>query len=259
MYLKFNKGVQKEVITNAIKKAGSERKLCKIAGISKGTIYKYKFEYTNISKTSFQRILHFLNEDFNNYRKYIVKELPDNWGRVKGGINCVAKKKAAGKFDETIEKLRRATSKRMIKWHKDFKANHPKKYHLLQYDRFKKIDGGYKYKLKNGTPIRNHLEKELGDFLSSQKIKFDYEPYVNIDGKVYFPDFKIKNKIIEATEWKHPDKKKLHKLKTKLTNYKKERLETVLFVPKNLRKFYKEVGCEVLSTLNEIRAFLVPR
>lgn len=258
MFLKFKKGKQKEIIQKAITKAGSERKLCKVIGMSKGALYRYKSEKGNIPKNRYQKVIMFLNENINKYEKYILEDLPKNWGRVKGGINCVIKKKEEGTFKETIERLRKVSSKRMKRWHKQMKEKYPKKYYMWQYERFKKIGRGYTYKLMNKVLVRNMLEKTVGDFLISNKIKFEYEPYINIKGKAYFPDFKIKNKIIEVTEWRHPDKDKISKLKKKIKDYKENHFDAILYIPKSVRKFYKSVDGSIISTLPELKKILMP-
>lgn len=258
MFLKLKKGKQKEIIKKAITKAGSERKLCKIINMSKGALYRYKSELGNIPKYRLQKIVKFLSVDMSIYSKYILEDLPKNWGRVKGGINCVDKKKKEGIFQETIERLRKVSSKRMKHWHKEMKENYPEKYHMWQYERFKKIGRGYTYKLMNKVLVRNILEKSIGDFLISNKIKFEYEPYVNIKGRAYFPDFKIKNKIVEVTEWKHPDKDKISKLKKKIKDYKENHFDVILYIPKSVRKFYKSVDGSIISTLPELKEYLLP-
>lgn len=167
-------------------------------------------------------------------------------------------KKINGTFNATIKKLKESSSIRMKQWHRDMKQKSPREYHIWQYERFKMIGGGYKCKLLNGIPVRNKLEREVGDFLLSQKIRFDYEPYININGKAYFPDFKINNIIIEVTEWKHPSSDKIINLQMKVKNYDDSGFETIVFIPPNLRKFYKPVNCTIVSSLTDLRNILPP-
>lgn len=256
MFLKLKIGKQNEIINNAIVKAGSERKLCKIIGIPKGTLYMYKSGLSNIKKETLQKILDFIGLNINYYKTDILKELPDNWGRTKGGINCVKKKKDLGTFEKSIDKLRLISSKRMRMWHNYMKENFPKEYYTTQYERFKKIKGGYTHKLINNIPVRNKLEEYIGNFLISQGINFEYEPYININGKAYFPDFKIKDRIIEVTEWCHPNSDKLIKLKNKIKDYKKRGFDIVFFIPKDIRLFYKEIGCLIISDLKNLIKWL---
>jgi|GEM_PF-1581057 len=258
MFLKFKKGKQAKFIIQAIIKAGSERKLAKIIGIPKGTIYGYKFEVNNISDVRFKIILGFLGDPYSKYRQHIIKELPSNWGKVKGGINCVVKKKQDGTFRETIEKLRKVSSKRMKNWHDQMKRDYPKEYHIWQYERFKKVGRGYTYHLKNQIPVRNKLERKIGNFLISEGINFEYEPYLNVGGKAYFPDFKTNNIVIEVTEWMHPSSKKLAYLNKKIKDYKFNSMVVIMFIPPNIRKFYKEIDgyCNITSTLQDLKELL---
>ena len=202
--------------------------------------------------------MRFLHIPAKQYNQYIIEELPENWGKIKGGVNCIAKKRRDGTFQETVERLRKVSSKRMKQWHKDMKEKSPREYHIWQYERFKKIRGGYAHSLINSTKVRNLLEKRIGDFLLINGFKFEYEPYININGKVYFPDFKLGNKIIEVTEWKHPDKSKIQLLKRKIKDYRKNGFEVVFFIPGSVRKFYKAIQGSFVSALPELKSFLMP-
>ncbi len=112
------------------------------------------------------------------------------------------------------------------------------------------------FNLDNEIPVRNLLEKKVGDFLIQEEFAFEYEPYINIKGKAYFPDFKIDTKIIEITAWTHPDNDKLSKLNKKIKDYKDKGFEVVLFIPNHVRKFYKETKGSIISTLPELKNFL---
>lgn len=256
MLLKLKQGKQNEIICKAIDKAGSERKMCKAAGIPYGSLYRYKFELSNIPKDRLLNIIKLLNLDINKYKNNILKELPDNWGQAKGGINCVNKKIANGTLENEINRLRLISSRRMKQWHKQMKENFPKEYYIKQYEKFKMIDGGYKHRLSNGILVRNKLEKEVGDFLISHNIYFEYEPYLNIKGKSYFPDFKVNNIIIEVTKWKNPINEKLNKLKNKIRDYEKQGFSTVFFIPEKVRKFYKEIEDFIISDLERLKCCL---
>jgi hypothetical protein len=258
MFCKLKRGKQNELIKRAIVKAGSERKLCKLIGISKGAIYGCKHELWNIPKERLDKILKFIGLDTSECGKYILEELPKDWGRRKGGINCVAKKKKDGTFEETIRRLRKGSSRYMKKWHKNMRENSPKVYHIWQYEKFKKVGRGFCFSLKNNTLVRNRLKKKIGDFLIINKFRFEYEPYIHLGGKAYFPDFKVDNKIIEVTEWKHPNKNRILKVKKKIRDFKAKGFKIIFFIPQNFRKFYKEIDDSIISTLPEIKTFLMP-
>ena len=258
MFFELKKGELRKIINLCIVNAGSERNLSKVLDLSKGKIYRYKNEF-NISKKDLMMLLDYLDKNLVWCSKRIVREFVDNWGRIKGGINCVRKKKKDGKFEANMEMLRRISSKRMREWHRHMKSNFPREYYIWQYERFKKVGRGYILKLKNGVAVRNSLEKDVGDFLISEGHKFDYEPLISVRGKFYFPDFKLNNNIIEVTGWKHPTETKIIKLKGKIVDYQRKGFNVVLFIPHQFRKFYKAFDRFIISDLRELRYFLKPQ
>ena len=66
------------------------------------------------------------------------------------------------------------------------KKTNPEEYYISQYEKFKKI-GEYKYVTNNGEKVRNILEKEVADILKNHKIKYEYEPYINVKNKAFSP------------------------------------------------------------------------
>ncbi len=253
MFLKFKKGKQKELVLRAIKKAGTERNLGLILDIPKSSFYKYKLEITNLPKIRAKKLADFLNIDFNKLQSGILMELPEHWGRKKGGISLIQKKISKNELTETIRKLSKGSSI----WHQDMKLNHPKKYYLDQYNKFKKI-GGYKVLTISGVKVRNKLEKEVFDFLHLKNINFQYEPYLRIKDRVFFPDFLLSNIIIECTFWNNPTKKKLNHLKTKIKNYEAAGYRVVFFIPENRRKFYKQINSFVVSGFVQLYNRIAP-
>jgi len=254
MFFKLHSGKLKWLVTLAVTKAGSERKLFSSLGISKGKIYRYKKELTNISQIDFQRLVNFLDLSENQGSGFIFERLPSNWGRVKGGIAVVQSKKLNGTFDQNILQLKKLSSQRMKLWHETMKRDSPSTYYPLQYTRFKQIKPGYTYELSNGIAVRNELERTLGNFLLSNGFRVDYEPYLNLAGKAYFPDFKIDNLLIEVTAWRHPNILKLTALKTKLLSYPNNGYKPILFIPQSTRKFYKELEGFIISDLSELKS-----
>ncbi len=253
MYLKLIPGKLSELAYLAVSKAGSERKLCFLLNLSKGKLYRYKKELVNISDFDLLKLSNFLNLPSSSFNPYIIEKLSPNWGKVKGGLNCVISKKENGTFQASLQLLKQNSSSYMKEWHRFMKEKFPKEYYLSQYERFKKIKPGYTYPLTNGILVRNKLEQEIGNFLIQKYTDLEYEPYMNINSKVYFPDFKIKNLIIEVTAWRHPSPTKLLRLKTKLSNYQNMGFLPFLFVPKACRKFYKELQSFIISELEELK------
>ncbi len=254
MFYKFRKEEQRAFIQKAVSKAGSERKLAKIINIPKGSIYPLKFEKRNLSSSYAKKLCDFLQMPLDSLEH--VQKLPKNWGQIKGGKNLIKKKIKEGTLQETIDKLKKVSSRRMKEWHKYMKENEPERYYNWQYTRFKKIGKGYPLILKNGIKVRNALEKRIGDFLVKNFLSVKYEPYININNRAYFPDFVYKNVIIEVTEWKHPDKNKIKKLTRKNKDYLQGGYSVCFFIPQIYRKFYKEIGSYMISTLPELRDFI---
>ena len=137
------------------------------------------------------------------------------------------------------------------------REDQPFLYYTLQYNRFKKIKPGYPYQLTNGIPIRNELELKVGNFLLLHYSSLQYEPYLSVNSRVYFPDFKLNNLIIEVTSWRHPSLSRIARLKTKFLDYQNKGFTPFLFVPQNCRKFYKEFESFIISDLEELRNALV--
>lgn len=255
MYLKLKRNFLKSIVLKAISKAGSERKLAKIISISTGSLYRYKFGLSNISENNLKKFLVFLGENLDYNNKITVKYNP-NWGKVKGGINCVNKKKKEGRFFEDMKKLHKSSSVYMKKQHIFLRENFPGKYYKCQYKKFKKINGGYTHSLTNSLKVRNKLEQDVGNFLISAGFNFDYEPYIQMDKNVYFPDFIVGNVVIEVTEWRHPSLFKLQKLRNRIENLSKNGFFVILFISLNCRKFYKEFNSFIISDLSLLKGLL---
>ncbi len=254
MFYKFKKGKQRELLQRAIKKAGSERKLAKSTKLPKGSISSIKLEKRVLSEKHALEICNFLNISLNemNYKE----KLPHNWAQIKGGNILIMRKKENGTFQETVERLRKVTHKRLVEWHKYMRENEPKKYYTWQYERFKKVGRGYQYSLTNGTKVRNELEKEVGDYLIKHFNGVEYEPYINIKDKAYFPDFKYKNVLVEVTEWKHPSEKRIKNLKRKCNDYEAQNYVLCFYIPRIFRKFYKFLKSPVITTLPKLKEFI---
>lgn len=250
----FRQSKQRKLIVEAVKKAGSERKLSRVTGISKGALYRYKFEKAYIPHVRLVKLLSILGKDFDYVQGGVIEKLSDSWGQRKGGLLLIQKKKEEGTFKVTIEKLKQLSSERMKQWHIKTREENPLKYHIIQYDRFKKV-GDYSIICKN-IKVRNWLEAELANFLNSRNIKFEYEPCLILESKAYFPDFKVGNLIIEATFWSRPQKGKIDYLKTKVKAYKSVGCNVIFFVPESHRNFYKQIGSTLVSNLQDLRGFM---
>jgi len=251
MFVKLLKGIQKQLISRAIRKAGSERKLSKMIGIPKSTIYEYKYERMNLPLERFEKLLSFLGLSI---KKYKIEYLLENWGRVKGGVNCVKNKILNGTLKSNLEKARKKT-KGIKSWHVKMRRKDPVKYHLIQYEHFKKI-GGYKYKTLRGELVRNSLEKEIADFLYLNGLNYSYEKLIKGSKNYYFPDFEVNSIIIECTMWKGFEK--AYKLRDKIKDLQSIGIKVYVFVPSNLRSFYKVIDSYLISSLEELKTKLSP-
>ena len=202
MYSKLSQPIQESLIKDAIKKAGSYRKLSKILKIPKSSLNEYK-KSQSIPQDRLMRLISFLKKDPS---KLNIKKLDKNWKQKIGGINCVKAKKKKRTFKKDLQKAQEKGIKKIKEWHTIMKLTKPQKYYLMQYEKFKKI-GGYKYKTNKGERVRNIFEKEVVDILYDLGINYEYEPLIKSDKKYFFPDFVInKNIIIECTAWKEKQK-----------------------------------------------------
>lgn len=246
MRIKFKRGKQREILEKAILKAGSERKLKEILDIPNQTINHYRNELINISEDRLNLVLNFLKSDRNEVEKFIEKKLKENWGREKGGTNLIRKYKDSGNYDKYLSYLKIRGRKIFVKLHNDMKNKNPEIYYKTQYERFKKV-GEYKCKTKNGEIVRNDLEKDTADFLYSIGLKYKYEPYVRVNGSVYFPDFRVGNLILECTAWR--GYLKIKTLKNKLRDFEKEGFNVRFIIPVEIKKFYKSFDDKIITDL----------
>lgn len=256
MRIKLRKEDLAKLFFLATNKAGTEAKLSRILLIPEGSIYSYKNALGTLPKDRFDALLKFLNIDKTSIK---TKMLDDNWGCVLGGKKVVLVKKAKNTFYRDMFRLKLLSSIRMKKWHLKMKKENPEFYYKLQYKRFKKVN---KYPLiitKSKVRVRNVFEREIADFLYENNIKFNYEPYLNINGKAYFPDFITNNNLIEVTAWKHPDESKILYLKNKIKNYRLYNYNIIFYIPKKYSKFYKEINEFIISDLNSLKIKLMPQ
>ena len=126
----------KKLMTDAIKKAGSERKLCKKLGVSKGTVYALKNEKRMISEIYLKKVLEFLKKE--DFMTLIEKKFEKNYGRRLGGKNSVEARKKKGIYKKNLSKMHKNSSIKMKQWHKTMKSNSPEKYEEWKYKRFNK-------------------------------------------------------------------------------------------------------------------------
>lgn len=165
-----------------------------------------------------------------DFRDFIANLREDNWGRRLGGFR--AKQKERGFFDPKHAKQRRLWRSNggkivLRRWHARMKANEPSEYRRTQQQRLKQ---SLKYKYEyHGQKFRNILELNVAKILTENSVKFEYEPMLNCEGKIYFPDFMINDVIIECTFW-HDIKQRTKELRRKIDDYLKLRIRDILIV-----------------------------
>ena len=246
MFLRLKRGMLKRIVEMGFKKAGNIRKLEKKIGISRSTLSDYHLENRLIIDRNLENLKQFINIQIKD--KDIIEKLPDNWKQIRGGKNCVRIKKEKGIYEKQMKLCHKGSSEYMKNLHKTMKNKEPKKYYLSQYEKFKKI-AEYKYLTNNKEKVRNKLEKDVADILKRFNIEYEYEPYVNINGKAFFPDFLINKKVIvECTAWRGYDK--AIKLKEKIRLLGKY-YKVYVVIPKALYNYYKTLNHHLVLGLDE--------
>ncbi|VVC00299.1 Uncharacterised protein [uncultured archaeon] len=254
VFVKMRKGELNKMMSAAIRKAGSERKLTKATGIPPITIYYYSHEIYNITQERFELLAAFLGISRKETERGEKTLLPSNWGRVKGGKNCLAKKKRDGTWKSNFNKMMIGSSRNLKAWHRKMKREQPIEYYHLQYERFKKV-GAYKLVAKRGEKVRNSLEKDVADLLYGMKLEYEYEPLVKGKEKYYFPDFKVKNLLIECSMWRGEEK--AYKLLHKIKDLQKEGYLAIVVVPRQLRHFYKVLDEYLVTDIGELKEKII--
>jgi len=236
MHILLKNGELKRIMLEAIEKAGSYRKLSKSVKIPRSKVWSYQKYNIALTEERLDKILEYINKKISDVN--IEKELPNNWRQTIGGKNCVKKKINNGTLNKQLTQSRKNIKKTISDWHHQMKKENSEKYHLLQYNHFKKISE-YKFITKNNEKVRNKLEKDVADLLNSLNIKYQYEPIVKAGNKYFFPDFLIKkNIILECTMWRGQDK--AVKLRAKIKELEKE-YKIYVIIPKKLERYYQTI------------------
>lgn len=252
MYLILKEGVLRNILSEALVKAGNIRLLEKEIKISRSSLSEYYNEKITIRKENLDKLLDYLGISIKEVD--ILKKLPTNWRQIKGGKRCVQLKKEKGTFKKQLQEMRSKIKFNHLKlWHKKMKKESLEKYHLIQYERFKKV-GNYKFITKNRERVRNELEKDIADLLKKLGFDYKYEPLVKAENKYFFPDFLVRdNLIIECTSWRGFDK--AIKLKNKIKFLKKE-YKVFVVVPKTLKRYYEILNQHLLLGIDDLKQIL---
>ncbi|MFH1391939.1 MAG: hypothetical protein ABIH20_06515 [Candidatus Diapherotrites archaeon] len=250
MYVNLEKEVQFKLVDEAIKKAGSERKLEKLTEIPDISINYYKKFKRRLSYSRFKKLITFLSLKEADFQFKLVN--PKEF-RVKGGKTVQEKYLKENSFRALHDRMRKGSSKYMEKWHAYMKKEKPEEYFDLQHSRFRKINKK-KWKTNRGEFVRNEFEMEIANILNGLSVEYLYEPCMKLSS-TYFPDFKVGNLIIECTAWRGEDKAR--SLSIKIQTFEKEGYNVKVVVPDNLRSFYKSIENHIISP-NDLNNYFGP-
>jgi hypothetical protein len=226
----FVKGKQRTLLLFAKNSLGiSWRDMADKLNIGYTTLRDWRDERYSMRYEAFYKLVE-MHPRCKDFRDFIANLREDNWGRRLGGFR--AKQKERGFFDPKHAKQRqlwRSNGGKIVlrRWHARMKANKPSEYRRTQQQRLKQ---SLKYKYKyHGQKFRNILELNIAKILTENSVKFEYEPMLNCEGKIYFPDFMINNVIIECTFW-HDIKQRAKELRRKIDDYLKLKIRDILIV-----------------------------
>jgi len=253
MYILLKEGKLKEIIRQALRKAKSWKETINQLKIPKSKISTYQKYNIALKKERLEKIAEYA--EIKIKKEDIEKEFPDNWRQIIGGNKCFRKKEKEGTLNKQLAESRSQISEKNTfkNWHKNMKKENPEQYHIIQYERFKKI-GGYKFTTNNGENVRNALEKEVADLLKKYRTTYKYEPLIKANKEYFFPDFLIKeNIILECTAWRGYEK--AFKLKMKIEQLK-EKYKVYVVIPKKISKYYSSISDYLLYTGEDFEKFI---
>lgn len=166
--LEFKKRYQKEFFEKLIAESNlSQRKLAKKVKVSRNSLKNWAEERMFMPENVFFDCVKILPEMM-NYKKFIVNIYPKNWGQIKGG-------KARGKMKSNL------TREIRIKGFRNANLVTVKR-HVIG---------------PKGEKMYNNSERKLAEVLLENGFKYQYEPAITLGNKYAFPDFVVKNTIIE--------------------------------------------------------------
>jgi lambda repressor-like predicted transcriptional regulator len=162
------KGMQESFLKINMKNLGlSQRKFANKIGVSRRTLRNWIYGTWLLPENIFEKCL-IISPEMKFYSKFITAKLPENWGMIKGG-NIRSKMKTNLNNELRAKGFRKANS-RTIK---------------------KRFIG------PKGEKMYNQAEKRIAEILFATKTKYQYEPFMNLGKSYAFPDFLIKDIIIE--------------------------------------------------------------
>jgi len=226
MRLIFKKGVQ-NILFKELKDVEncSWRKLAIFLGAEWRQFRHWRDEELTLPADIFNRIKS-RHPSFKKYDKFIIEERANNWGSRKGGIlgwkTTSRKLKTNSEFRKKwIEKCRKGG------------INNIKQGLIKNWEVGFRNVGQRKFLGPNNEKMFTKTEKRIAEFFVKNKIKYEYEPLLNIKEHKYFPDFIIQNKII-IERCGLLSKKYFKSLRKKINDYSKLENQIVIIIPRKI-------------------------
>lgn len=164
----FKSGIQKRFLTKIMNKLNlSQRKFSNVLGVSRSTMRNWLYGKWLLPENILEKCLD-ISPDMKIYSKFIITKLPPNWGRIKGG-------KTRGKM----------------------KTNLNNKLRVKGFQKAKLLSWKRKSTGPHGERMYNLGEKRIAEILTRYKIKYQYEPLITLGIKYAFPDFLVRDIVIE--------------------------------------------------------------
>ena len=95
----------------------------------------------------------------------------------------------------------------------------------------KKRASGQIFMTKSGIRVRSKIEKIIADFLFVQRIRFVYEPIVNLGGFYLMPDFHLSDFEVFIEHFGRTDKQYRNSMEAKLRRYERFKIPVVATYP----------------------------
>ena len=170
--------------------------------------------------------------NLSRFENYIVDRKDDNWRFVKGGIN-------SGKVIRNKMKSDFVFRKKWVEKCRIGGTNNIRNGLIKNWEIGFRNVGRRRFIGPNNEKMFTEKEKEIAEFLEKNQISYKYEPKLVLNKNTYFPDFIIKNFIIERCGFS--SKEYFSSLKRKLKDYSCLNKNIVLVAPKNIKMKLEEM------------------
>ncbi|MBI2543179.1 MAG: hypothetical protein HYW24_03265 [Candidatus Aenigmarchaeota archaeon] len=164
--------------------------------------------------------------ELKKFENFIVDKRDDNWGSKKGWKLAL----------KTIRKKLKNDVSYRNKWIEKCKvggANNIKLGPIKNWEIGFRNIGRRRFIGPKGEKMFTKSEYELAKYFNENKIPYVYEPKLEINGRNYFPDFKIRGFLIERCGL--VSKNYFISLNRKLKDYNKLKKKVIIVMPKRMR------------------------